>query len=203
MKARRFNMLVNGDMLVVKNRVSDFLDEGEIVKVVDVSDSGVISFAFGDDFIHMGFMSHDEYEKHFEKLTNNAKAPTVTEELIEEILENSEFDAYTVFDKCTVVSCRLPNGYVITESSACVSPENYDEETGFNICLDKIANKLWELEAYRLQEELYRESYCNCDHCNGCCEEDYEDEDEFDECLYTDLDCDDCTNYNCPHNTRS
>ena len=193
----------NGDKLIVTKSLSGFFNEGDIVKVVELRDNGVISFTFGKDFASTGFMDSSTCEEHFEKLTNNTKVPTVTEELIDEIMENSEFDAYTVFDKCTVVSCRLPNGYVITESSACVSPENYDEETGFNICLDKIANKLWELEAYRLQEELYRESYCNCDYCNGYCEEDYEDEDEFDECLYTDLDCDDCTNYNCPHNARS
>ena len=60
----------------------------------------------------------------------------------------------TVFGKCTVVACKLPSGFVLVESSACVSPENYDQELGESICRDRIINKLWELEGYRLQTEV-------------------------------------------------
>lgn len=92
-------------------------------------------------------------EKNIDKVAN--VAPTVTSERINEIMNNSIINAYTVFDKCTVVSCQLPNGFVIVESSACVSPENYDEEMVIDICMEKITDKVWELEGYRLQEELY------------------------------------------------
>ena len=95
----------------------------------------------------------------------------ITEEYIADILEKSEFEVHTTFNKCTIVSCRLPNGFVITESSACVNTEDYDEELGANICLDKIADKVWELEAYMLQEQLYRaktECPYGCEDCNDC-----------------------------------
>lgn len=203
-------MLINGDKLVVKNRVAGFLDEGDIVKVVDVKDNGIISFAFGEAFEHMGLMSTDEYEKHFEKIEVEEKqeAPKISKERIDRILDESDFDIKTIFDKCTVVTCRLPNGFVITESSACVSPENYDEEMGFEICFSKIEDKLWELEGYRLQEELYREKNnanevecedCYCDECP--CGDECDECNDYD-CLYTDLDCDDCDDYTCFGNPK-
>lgn len=193
-------MLNNGDKIVVKKKVADFLDVGDIAKVVSVMDGGTISFAFGNDFMHMGLMSADEFDEHFDKVEEKkAEAPKIDMERIEWIVNNSEIKVDTVFDKCTVVSCRLPNGFVIVESSACVSPENYDEEMGVDICLNKIANKLWELEGYRLQEELYNAN-CNCEcECDNCCCDDCEDcEEEWDEDI--DVDCDNCEDYDCPIN---
>lgn len=192
-------MLKSGDKLVVVKKVASFLDEGDVVNVTNVTEDGVISFAFGDDFVHMGVMSNGEFENHFKKLEDIKMAPpAITEESIGEIMESSDFEVFTSFDKCTIVSCRLPNGFVVTESSACVSPEGYNEELGTNICLDKIKDKIWELEAYRLQQELYEAGeICCCENCDCCdCEEC---EEEFDECLDTDLDCDDCEDTNCPY----
>ena len=191
-------MLNNGDKLVVKKKVSSFLDEGDIAKVINIDEDGIITFAFGDGFIHMGVMSNAECEEHFEKYVEKPKN-TVTEDRVKEIIDNSEIEAYTVFGKCTVVALKMPNGFVIVESSACVSPENYDEELGVDICLGKIADKIWELEGYKLQEEVAKINNdwdWNC--CDCCCDEC--DEEEFDECLDTDLDCDDCEDYECPYN---
>jgi hypothetical protein len=189
-------MLVNGDKLVVTKKVANFLNEGDIVVVVDVSENGMISFAFGENFIHKGLMNMSECEEHFEKFEYEFKAPSISEEDIDEIVESSDIEIQTVFGKCTIVSCRLPNGFVIVESSACVSPENYNEDIGIDICMEKIKNKIWELEGYRLQDELYRENFedddeyefndfegfefeeedfeddedeeCDCDNCRGC-----------------------------------
>ena len=82
---------------------------------------------------------------------------TVTKEQIESILKKSEFICDTHFDKCTVLTCRLPNGFTITESSACVDPKNYDKSIGREACMSKIRNKLWELEGYLLQNKMYEE----------------------------------------------
>ena len=82
---------------------------------------------------------------------------TITQEDIDKLLEEAEVGVATVHEKCTMVSVKLKNGFIITESSACVDPNNYDVETGFNICMDHIANKLWELEGYALQKKLYEE----------------------------------------------
>lgn len=79
---------------------------------------------------------------------------SITNEEIDEILENCEICTFKAFDKCTVVAVKLPNGFVLTASSACVDPSNYDEEIGKQICLNKIEDKLWELEGYSLQNEL-------------------------------------------------
>lgn len=104
----------------------------------------------------------------------------VCENEIDRLLNGSEVKVFSVFGKCTIVACRLPNGFVITESSACVSPENYDEETGIEICMRKIRDKIWELEGYFLQKTLQDEEFC-CDiegECKGC--EDCENCEELD-----------------------
>ena len=147
-------MLVKGDRIILTTPMGAFRNVGEVCDVVDVSNN-VISFKFGDG-MHIGCMSYDEFEKYFEKYEEPKNiANTVTQERIDEIMENSEFIFQTIFDKCTVVACRLPNGFVIVESSACVDPDNYNEEMGVEICSRRIEDKLWELEAYKLQSELW------------------------------------------------
>lgn len=195
------NINIDDKFLTVKKMW--FLDEGTIITITDVGTDGIVSFVFGENNSSTGYMDIETFREHFKKIEDmiaEVEIPTITEEYIAEIMENSDFEVHTVFDKCTVVSCRLPNGFVITESSACVSPENYDEDTGAEICFDKIADKIWELEAYRLQQYLWKEEndYCPC--CCGDCEEcEYDDKDE---CLDTDLDCDDCGDYACPYNNN-
>lgn len=76
---------------------------------------------------------------------------TIKQEQIEELISNANIEVKTIFDKCTVVAVQLENGFIIIESSACVDKKNYNEELGKNICLERIKNKLWELEGYKLQ----------------------------------------------------
>lgn len=80
---------------------------------------------------------------------------TVTNRQIDELLEKSEIKIETVYGKVTIVSCKLPNGFIITESSGAVDPLNYDEKIGTEICMERIENKLWELEGYALAKQLY------------------------------------------------
>jgi hypothetical protein len=79
---------------------------------------------------------------------------TVTKDQIKTIIDGSTVEVQTVLGKCTVVTCQLPNGFIIVESSACVDPANYDEKLGAEICLKRIENKVWELEGYKLQSEI-------------------------------------------------
>lgn len=79
---------------------------------------------------------------------------TVTQNKIDGILNRADINVQTIFDKCTLVSVKLANGFVLTESSACVDVANYNEEMGAEICLNRIKNKLWELEGYKLQCEV-------------------------------------------------
>lgn len=80
---------------------------------------------------------------------------TVTQEHIDRLFRESDKSETVSFGKCLILSIQLINGFVITESSACVDTMNFDREIGFEICEKKIKNKLWELEGYELQNELY------------------------------------------------
>ena len=80
----------------------------------------------------------------------------VTAERIEHLMDTADYEIITCFDKCTIVSARFENGFILTESSACVDPANYDRKLGVKICTDKIREKLWELEGYDLQKKLYK-----------------------------------------------
>lgn len=79
---------------------------------------------------------------------------SITPEDIKAILDASKFESVKMGEKTTVVCCTLPNGFVICESSSCVDPVNYDHELGTKICKERIANKVWELEGYVLQNTL-------------------------------------------------
>ena len=100
---------------------------------------------------------------------------TVTQSVIDELMESCDIAVTTAFDKCTIVACKLPNGFVIVESSSCVDPDNYDEDMGVDICMKNIEKKLWELEGYLLQNKLYMDGITFDDddddlECDGDCE---------------------------------
>lgn len=101
---------------------------------------------------------------------------TVTQSVIDELMESCDIAVTTAFDKCTIVACKLPNGFVIVESSSCVDPSNYDEDMGVDICMKNIEKKLWELEGYMLQNQLYMDGVTFDDdndddlECDGDCE---------------------------------
>lgn len=79
---------------------------------------------------------------------------TVTPEQVEGIISNSNINVSTILGKCTVVTAELPNGFILVEDSACVDPANYNEEIGKEICMQRIRNKVWELEGYKLQSKV-------------------------------------------------
>jgi len=85
------------------------------------------------------------------------KENTVTQEMIDGLIYDSKISAGTLWDKTTYVSVKLPNGFVITETSSCVDPKNYDYNLGYEICMERIKNKLWELEGYKLASKIYDE----------------------------------------------
>lgn len=88
------------------------------------------------------------------------KKNTVTQEHVENIFQNTTLDYATTFGKCTVLTAQLPNGFIIVESSACVDPINFDETIGADICNERVKNKIWELEGYKLQSELAEANSC-------------------------------------------
>ncbi len=79
--------------------------------------------------------------------------PSVSQKMVDEFITKTEVT--TMGEKTTVVRAVLRNGFEIVESSSCVSPENYDEELGAEICLEKIRNKVWFLLGFLLQTAVY------------------------------------------------
>ncbi|VDG18769.1 hypothetical protein [Lactobacillus allii] [Lactiplantibacillus mudanjiangensis] len=79
----------------------------------------------------------------------------VEESTVNSILENAQIETKTVFSKVTIVTAKLPNGFVLVESSGAVSEENYDAKIGKEVCMDRIKNKIWELEGYKLASQLH------------------------------------------------
>lgn len=86
----------------------------------------------------------------------------VTQAEIDLLLNSADVQVRTEFGKCTVVTVRLRNGFILTESSACVDPANYDAELGKRLCLQHIENRLWELEGYVLQKRTDEERTMEC-----------------------------------------
>ena len=82
------------------------------------------------------------------------KKNTVTQEQIDKLFHDAEKKYDVVFDKCLRLTVQLPNGFILTESSACVDPANFSAEVGRKIVDERIKNKLWELEGYRLQCDI-------------------------------------------------
>lgn len=75
---------------------------------------------------------------------------------IDNILKDTLIKVEKYGDKTTILKATLPNGFVIIESSSCVDPANFDMKMGEEICMDKLVNKIWELEGYKLQSELIK-----------------------------------------------
>lgn len=79
----------------------------------------------------------------------------VSEKHIDEIIENSELRVFhRIFGKQCVAIILLPNGFTIVGQSACIDPDNYEEEIGLEIAMDDIKHQLWNLEGYLKQNEL-------------------------------------------------
>lgn len=57
----------------------------------------------------------------------------------------------------TTIVCNLvlENGFVVTGTSACLDPANYDEVIGKQIAYDNAIDKMWQLEGYLLAQRRF------------------------------------------------
>lgn len=167
-------MLTKGMKIKLVKPMGVFTNVGEVCEIIEVVDN-TIAFTFGANGVHLGVMNYDEFEKYFEiyeEPEEEVKAVVVDPEYIEYLIEKSDVTIDTNLD-CTVVTVKLPNGFVISEFSP------YNKEKGIEICMNRISEKLFELEAYKLQWDLYEaheaevdspcgfDCYLN-DECHGC-----------------------------------
>ena len=99
------------------------------------------------------FSLKDVFERFYLELTVNpelrTKKPSISQKMVDDFIVAKEVS--TLGDKVTVVRATLRNGFELVESSACVSPENYDEKLGAKICMEKIEEKVWFLLGFLLQ----------------------------------------------------
>ena len=79
----------------------------------------------------------------------------IPEEKIEKIIAESEYEIWEPFEGITIMAMRLPNGYVIVESSGCVDPAEYDRELGVFYCKEALKRKVWQLEGYVRKNEYH------------------------------------------------
>ncbi|MCP3941616.1 MAG: hypothetical protein GY710_09065 [Desulfobacteraceae bacterium] len=82
----------------------------------------------------------------------------ISQEDVENMIETMHVETLTpagTKSKTTIVQCILKNGFILTESSACVDPANYEEKYGAEICMKKIEDKIWFLLGFLLQSAVY------------------------------------------------
>ena len=74
---------------------------------------------------------------------------TITQENIDMFIASVQ--DFKLGEKTTTVMVTLVNGFVITESSSCVDPANFNQEIGKEICMEKVKDKIWGLLGFLLQ----------------------------------------------------
>ena len=77
-------------------------------------------------------------------------AERVTKEHIESRIADTSFTRFN--DTVTICQITLDNSYSVRGESACVNPENYNQEIGERIAFDNAFNKLWPLFGFMLAE---------------------------------------------------
>lgn len=132
-----------------------FKNVGEICDVIDVTPE-VISFRFGK--FNMGCISHDEFCKYFMKYQKKPEIKPVDMREIERTIQRADMNVERAFDRTTVVTLKLPNGFQITESSSCIDANSYDENLAIEICKCSLAKRLAEMEAYHKMQSAYEMS---------------------------------------------
>ena len=78
---------------------------------------------------------------------------TISKDDVKQFIKSVE--SVKLGEKTTVTQVTLVNGFVITESSSCVDPANFDMAMGEQICVERIENKIWELLGFLLQTAKY------------------------------------------------
>ena len=94
-------------------------------------------------------MNENEIEQELQKKGLNA--PRLSPAKIDGVIVS---ETYTVLPsaKCMICELTLKNGFTVRGESACVSKENFNEEIGRKISCANAREKIWQLEAYLLQE---------------------------------------------------
>ena len=184
-------------MINANSFLAPIMSVGDEFTIVDMQ-YGVVVLE-SDDETSVTISENLLYEN-FEKIEEEVETNFFEgHDYIDDMINHSQINITKVFDKCTIVACKLPNGFVIVESSSCVDPADYNEKLGIDICLSRIKMRIAEMEAYASHEEM---SYgcdceCGCD-CDDCPYE--EDDEKYNYCEESCMTCDcNCCCDECDH----
>ena len=72
----------------------------------------------------------------------------IEDDEVKYLVDNAEYNTMTFYGRCVVVICKLPNDFIIVESSSCVDEADYDEQAGVENCCRRIIDKVYELVGY-------------------------------------------------------
>jgi hypothetical protein len=78
---------------------------------------------------------------------------SITEEMVKNFIKTQEVNKLD--QKTTLLSSKTITGFLQYETSSCVDPNNYDEEIGKKICIEKIYDKIWDYLGFVLQWGRY------------------------------------------------
>lgn len=97
------------------------------------------------------------FERAYLPLAANPDLKTDRPSISQEMVDNFILETWTqtAGDKTTIVRALLRNGFELVEASSCVSPENYDEKMGRDICMRKIRDRVWYLLGFLLQTAVH------------------------------------------------
>lgn len=80
-------------------------------------------------------------------------APRVTPEQLDAQIKRADYHVFPG-TMLTVCCLELQNGFTVTGTSACASPENFDMRIGRQIAYRNARDQIWGLEGYLLKEQL-------------------------------------------------
>lgn len=70
--------------------------------------------------------------------------------------EQAPLPPYQSHRLLTFCVITLKSGFMVTGESACLSPDNFNAETGREVARDNAISKIWMLEGYRIKSDLHQ-----------------------------------------------
>ena len=77
----------------------------------------------------------------------------IPEEEVAQVIDDSEIEVVKMGRKTTVMHATLPSGFELVVYSACVDPEDYSEDIGKGICMNKLKKQVWQHLAFNRHED--------------------------------------------------
>ena len=111
---------------------------GWAIPVDESADEKVFKIFYPDGYISM--CPKETFLKNAYEIKNNS----ITPELVKSFIKSADVTTERIFGKLnTVLKYELINGFTGVEATSCVDEKNYSEETGEQILLERLYDKIW------------------------------------------------------------